>query len=122
MKTIIRLLVVMLMSVSTSGAFAQASKKNDAVKLSVEDVARIKRYLPKNTFFSVEDSVLVEDLLRSDNEPRTGVLDQKIEFYEQAEIGDNWTAYISRDNGTFWLTYVFRRNGKFVGRIDTRID
>ena len=119
-----KILVIVLMSAFTSVACqAQTSKINGAVKLTAEDVAKIGRSLARNRNHIWEDDILMAtDLLQQANTPIEGVVQEKGEFIEKSFPGDDWSSFISYQNGTFWLSYLVMRKEKFIGRLDIRLD
>lgn len=123
MKIIPKLLVTVLMSALTSVVFAQTpTNKLDALKISTEDVFKIKYALNRYRNLWEEDSVMVEALLEKNNVPLSGTIAENQEIVHDSQAGDTWFAYISYSYGSYWLTYYLSRKNKFVGRKDIRID
>ena len=122
MKIIVKFLAVVLISMAADVVNAQTSKKDDVAQLSASDSVKIVKVIAKNQNLLDEDKAMVLDLLKQKNKPEKGVIIDDEEFVRKAQKGDDWTAYISNQYGSYWLTYVVRRKDKFVGRIDVRLE
>lgn len=122
MKIIVKFLAVVLISMAANVVNAQTSKKDDVAQLSASDSVKIVKVIAKNQNLWDEDKAMVLDLLKQKNKPEKGVIIDDGEFVRKAQKGDDWTAYISNQHGSYWLTYVVRRKDKFVGRIDVRLE
>ena len=121
MKTIFKLLVLMLMSMMTSVAFAQAPKiTENSAELNPENIAHITRVLKENAVIGHKDVQRINTLIAQKNTPINGVFDEAENYYIQP--GDVYTAYISFERGCYWLAYYITRNGKFYIRYSERID
>ncbi|MBR1601322.1 MAG: hypothetical protein IJ677_07065 [Alphaproteobacteria bacterium] len=122
MKIVKRFLVILLMSIITSGVSAQApTTKYDIAELSTDDVARIKRYLA-NSYVDHRDSAMAVILLEQNNTPKKGVIKEDGELFPLTRVNDKWVAFISNERGCCWLSFVVTRKEKFVGRLDVRIE
>lgn len=124
MNTIVKFLVVALISVMTSGVYAQTSTTNDVAKLSDSEVAYLLKSVSASKTLSPGDSAMVVLLLERKNVPVKDSIYEDGEIVEQSQCEDDLLIYISYShrNGVFWLSYVVSRKNNFVGRRDVRID
>ena len=122
MKIIYRLFVILLVCMVTIGVKAQTSTLKNVLKLSESDIAKIEYALKKNKNLWSGDSLMIAKLLKQDNTPIAGVVTEEEEYVTQALENDNWTAFLSYEDGSYWLNYVVKRKNKFVGSLNIRLD
>lgn len=117
MRIIRQFLVLLLMSMMTSVVHAQTSKITN-VALSTKDIATIKRALVRNKELAFNDSALVESLIQNGNTPLNGVIKEENDFMiiTDCRLGDEWTAFICKEDSSFWLVYIINRKKQFICR------